>query len=28
MNVALVVGGSITIPHMRRAFEVLEELEA
>jgi AhpD family alkylhydroperoxidase len=27
MNVALVVGGSITIPHMRRAFEVLEELE-
>jgi AhpD family alkylhydroperoxidase len=27
MNVALVVGGSITIPHLRRAFEMLEELE-
>ena len=24
-NVALVVGGSITIPHLRRAFERLEE---
>ena len=24
-NVALVVGGSITIPHMRRAFERMEE---
>jgi AhpD family alkylhydroperoxidase len=28
MNVALVVGGSITIPHLRRAFEILEELES
>ncbi len=27
-NVALVVGGSITIPHLRRAFERLEEVEA
>ena len=27
-NVALVVGGSITIPHIRRAFERLEEAEA
>ena len=26
-NVALIVGGSITIPHVRRAVEVLEELE-
>lgn len=26
MNVALVVGGSIVIPHMRRAAELLEEL--
>jgi len=26
MNVALVVGGSIVIPHMRRAFESLDEL--
>src|SRR5258708_40156785 len=26
-NVALVVGGSITIPHIRRAFERLEEAE-
>jgi AhpD family alkylhydroperoxidase len=25
LNVALVVGGSITIPHLRYAFEVLEE---
>ena len=25
LNVALVVGGSITIPHVRFAFEVLEE---
>ncbi|MCB0328096.1 MAG: carboxymuconolactone decarboxylase family protein [Bdellovibrionales bacterium] len=25
-NVALIVGGSITIPHIRRATEVLEEL--
>ncbi|MEW6207552.1 MAG: carboxymuconolactone decarboxylase family protein [Acidobacteriota bacterium] len=24
-NVALVVGGSITIPHLRRAFERMEE---
>jgi AhpD family alkylhydroperoxidase len=27
-NVALVVGGSITIPHVRRAVAVLDELEA
>ncbi len=27
LNVALVVGGSITIPHLRRAFETIEELE-
>jgi len=26
LNVALVVGGSITIPHLRRAFETMEEL--
>ena len=26
-NVALVVGGSIVIPHLRRAVEVLDELE-
>jgi AhpD family alkylhydroperoxidase len=26
-NVALVVGGSITIPHLRRAVERLEEVE-
>jgi ribonuclease HI len=26
MNVALVVGGSIVIPHMRRAYELLTEL--
>ena len=26
LDVALVVGGSIFIPHMRRAFEVIEEL--
>ena len=25
LNVALVVGGSITIPHLRRAVEVLDE---
>ncbi|MFX1252383.1 MAG: carboxymuconolactone decarboxylase family protein [Promethearchaeota archaeon] len=25
MNVALIVGGSITIPHIRRAVEILEE---
>jgi alkylhydroperoxidase/carboxymuconolactone decarboxylase family protein YurZ len=25
LNVALVVGGSITIPHVRRAVEMLEE---
>lgn len=25
-NVALIVGGSITIPHIRYAFEILEEL--
>ena len=28
MNVALIVGGSIVIPHMRRAAELIEELEA
>lgn len=27
MNVALIVGGSIVIPHMRRAAQLLEELE-
>lgn len=27
LQVALVVGGSITIPHMRRAYEFWEELE-
>lgn len=27
MQVALVVGGSITIPHIRRAYEYWEELE-
>ncbi len=27
-NVALVVGGSIVIPHLRRAFARLQELEA
>jgi AhpD family alkylhydroperoxidase len=26
MNVALVIGGSIVIPHLRYAFEVLDEL--
>ena len=26
LNVALVVGGSITIPHIRYAFEILDEL--
>lgn len=26
MNIALVVGGSIVIPHLRYAFEVLEQL--
>jgi len=26
MNIALVVGGSIVIPHLRYAFEVLDEL--
>jgi AhpD family alkylhydroperoxidase len=25
-NIVLIVGGSITIPHIRRAFETLEEL--
>lgn len=27
MNIALIVGGSIVIPHMRRAAELLEELD-
>jgi len=26
MNVALIVGGSIVIPHLRYAFDVLDEL--
>ena len=26
LSVALVVGGSITIPHLRHAFEILEEV--
>lgn len=26
MNIALVIGGSIVIPHLRRAFEILDEL--
>jgi ribonuclease HI len=26
INVALIVGGSIVIPHMRRAYELLAEL--
>src|SRR5579864_6439347 len=26
LNVAMVVGGSIVIPHLRRAYELLEEL--
>jgi AhpD family alkylhydroperoxidase len=26
-NVALVVGGSITIPHLRRAFDMLDQIE-
>jgi ribonuclease HI len=26
INIALVVGGSIVIPHMRRAYELLGEL--
>ncbi len=25
-NIALVIGGSIVIPHLRRAFEILDEL--
>jgi AhpD family alkylhydroperoxidase len=28
MNVALVVGGSITIPHVRRAYEAWDEAES
>jgi AhpD family alkylhydroperoxidase len=27
MNIALVIGGSIVIPHLRFAFEAMEELE-
>ncbi|MHB2154194.1 carboxymuconolactone decarboxylase family protein [Calditrichota bacterium GD2] len=27
MNIALIIGGSIVIPHLRYAFEVLEELQ-
>ena len=26
LNVALIVGGSIVVPHLRRAYELLEEL--
>ncbi|GMV38095.1 MAG: hypothetical protein AMXMBFR61_26030 [Fimbriimonadales bacterium] len=26
MNIALVIGGSVVIPHMRYAFEVMDEL--
>lgn len=26
LNVALIVGGSITIPHIRHAFEILDEI--
>lgn len=28
MNIALIVGGSIVIPHLRYAFEMLEQLFA
>ena len=28
LNVALVVGGSIVIPHLRRAYETIDELAA
>ena len=28
LSVALVVGGSITIPHLRRAVDFLDELNA
>ncbi len=27
-NIVLIVGGSITLPHIRRAIETLEEIEA
>jgi AhpD family alkylhydroperoxidase len=27
MNIALIIGGSIVIPHLRYAFEVMEELQ-
>jgi AhpD family alkylhydroperoxidase len=27
MNIALVVGGSITIPHLRKAYEIWDEAE-
>ena len=27
-NVGLIVGGSIVIPHLRRAFELLDEIDA
>jgi len=26
INVALVVGGSIVVPHLRRAYELLDEM--
>jgi hypothetical protein len=26
LNVALVVGGSIVVPHLRRAYELLDEI--
>ena len=28
MNIALVIGGSIVIPHLRYAFEMLDQLES
>ena len=28
MNIALIVGGSIVIPHLRRAFEMIDEIFA
>ena len=28
LNVALVVGGSIVIPHLRHAFETIDQLRA
>jgi len=28
MNIALIIGGSIVIPHLRYAFEMLDELQS